>query len=221
MCVRSCVRAFVCLCVRMCLCLRACVCMCVRACVCVCVCECSSVCSCVCVCVCASVCVCVRACVRACICVFVCVRACVCVLVCVYVCMCVVCVYVCWCVCMCVGACVRHNYPNHNVSVEDAVYNMYVWVRVCVRACVCAFVWVGKEKKGEYEGWEAFVSVISPRQPGCHAGFGLLVTTHKISFTGCVYLILGFVCVYVYMCMYVRARILVVHCRRNVLVAYT
>ena len=61
------------------------------------------------------------------------------------------------------------------------------------------FVWVGKEKKGKYEGWEAFVSVISPRQPGCHAGFGLLVTTRKISFASCVYLILGFVCIYVYM----------------------
>ena len=38
----------------------------------------------------------------------------------------------------------------------------------------------------EYEGWEAFVSVINMRPPGCHAGFGLLVITHKIYFASCV-----------------------------------
>ena len=103
--------------------------------------------------------------------------------VCVYVCVCVtVCVRVCVCACTCVYVCV------------------YVCVYMCVYVCmcmytvyVCVFVWVGKEKKGKYEGWEAFVGVISPRQPGCHAGLGLLVTTHKISFTSCVYLLLGFV----------------------------
>ena len=39
------------------------------------------------------------------------------------------------------------------------------FVRVFVCVFVCVFVWVGKGEK--YEGWEAFVSVISPRQPGC------------------------------------------------------
>ena len=60
-------------------------------------------------------------------------------------------------------------------------------VNSCVSVCVCCvFVWVGKEKKGEYKGWEAFVSVFSMRLPSCHAGFGLLVTTHKTSFASCV-----------------------------------
>ena len=135
------------------------------------------------------------------------------------------------CVCVCEHGC---EFPFVRVC---AGLRACVCGRVCVRACVfvrvcvfvfvfvcvyaCVFVWVGKGEKGEYEGWEAFVSVISPRQPGCRAGFGLLVTTHKISFTGCVYLTLGFVCIYVYMRLYVQARIFVVHCRRNVLVVYT
>ena len=93
-------------------------------------------------------------------------------------------IFVCACVCMCVRACVC-------VCVSACVC-VFVRFCVCVNVCLCAcmrvfvLVWVGKEKKGEYEGWEAFVGVISPRQPGCHAGFGLLVTTHRISFTSCV-----------------------------------
>ena len=75
---------------------------------------------------------------------------------------------------------------------ERACVCAYVWVFVCVCVCVCVgvcgtvFVWVGKEKKGENEGWEAFFGVISPRQPGYHAVFGILVTTHRNSFTSCV-----------------------------------
>ena len=36
--------------------------------------------------------------------------------------------------------------------------------------CLCGW---GRKRK-EYKGGEAFVSVISMRPPGCHAGFGLL-----------------------------------------------
>ena len=50
----------------------------------------------------------------------------------------------------------------------------------------------------EYEGWEAFVSVINMRPPGCHAGFGLLVITHKISFASCVCILYS--ALYVYTC---------------------
>ena len=46
---------------------------------------------------------------------------------------------------------------------------------------------LGKEKKGVRGlSWEAFVYVISMQPPSCHAGFGLLVITHKISFASCV-----------------------------------
>ena len=49
--------------------------------------------------------------------------------------------------------------------------------------CVCVG---GKEKKGRYKGWEAFVGAISTWLHGCYAGFGLLVITPQAYlFAGC------------------------------------
>jgi hypothetical protein len=103
-----CVRSFV----RACVCVRVCACVCVRAH------ARARVCVCVGVCVC--VCVCVRA--RA--------RVCVCVSVCVYACMyAYVCIYICICVCMCMFISLRHSEHAHLLSDIEKL-TLPIWGRM-------------------------------------------------------------------------------------------